>query len=84
MQNTPGTSNRNIWCFLFCRRRNVIYYDEVEVSSVVAQKHFKAAIQARNREMVDRSDLVICYIQRRSGGAYQSVKYAIKRGMVPL
>ncbi len=56
------------------------YYDEVEVSSAAAQRHFKSAIQVRNREMVDRSDLVICCIQHRSGGAYQSVQYAMKQG----
>ncbi len=56
------------------------YYDEVEVSSAATQRHFKSAIQVRNREMVDRSDLVICCIQHRSGGAYQSVQYAMKQG----
>ncbi len=55
-------------------------YDEIEVSSAAAHGHFKAAIQARNREMVDRSDLVVCCIQHQSGGAYQSVQYAIKQG----
>ncbi len=56
------------------------YYDEVEVSVAAAQRHFKSAIQVRNREMVDRSDLVVCCIQHRSGGAYQSVQYAMKKG----
>ncbi len=56
------------------------YYDEIEVSSAAAQGHFKAAIQTRNREMIDRSDLVICCIQHRNGGAYQSVQYALKQG----
>ncbi len=56
------------------------YYDEVEVSSIAAQRHFKSAIQVRNREMVDRSDLVICCIQHQSGGAYKSVQYAMKQG----
>ncbi len=55
-------------------------YDEIEVSSAAAQGHFKAATQARNREMVDRSDLVVCCIQHQSGGAYHSVQYAIKQG----
>ena len=41
-------------------------------------KHFKAAIQVRNREIIDRSDMVICYITHKSGGAYQSVQYAEK------
>lgn len=56
------------------------YYDEVEVSGAAVQGHFKAAIQTRNREMIDRSDLVLCCIQHRSGGAYRSVQYAVKHG----
>lgn len=54
------------------------YYDEIEISETAESKHFKAAIQARNREIVDRSDLVICYITHKSGGAYLTVQYAEK------
>ncbi|MBQ7990354.1 MAG: hypothetical protein IJ251_04825 [Oscillospiraceae bacterium] len=42
--------------------------------------HPKSAIQVRNRSIVDRSDLVICCIQHKSGGAYQTVQYAKKQG----
>ena len=30
--------------------------------------------------MVDRSDLVICYIDHQSGGAFQTMQYVLKRG----
>ena len=43
------------------------YYDEIEICQDAAGGHYKAAIQARNREMVDRSDLVVCYIEHNSG-----------------
>ena len=33
------------------------YYDEIEICQDAAGGHYKAAIQVRNREMVDRSDL---------------------------
>ncbi len=56
------------------------YYDEIEVSETAASKHFKAAFQERNRDMVDRSDMAICYVTRKSGGAYQSMRYAEKQG----
>lgn len=52
------------------------YYDEIEVCQAAAGGHFKSAIQTRNREMVDRSDLVICCIERNKGGAYQTMQYA--------
>lgn len=55
------------------------YYDEIEVCEESANAHFKGAIQKRNRAMVDRSDLVVVYIERESGGAYQTMKYAVSQ-----
>ena len=55
------------------------YYDEIEVFDSVG-KHFKAAFQARNRNMVDRADLVVFYVERNEGGAYQTMRYAIQQG----
>ena len=55
------------------------YYDAVEVSQNAAGAHPKGAMQIRNREMVDRSDLVIFCVERSSGGAYQTMKYAVKQ-----
>ena len=56
------------------------YYDEIEVCEAAAGSHYKNAHQTRNRAMVDRSDLIVFYIQRGSGGAWQTMKYAQKRG----
>lgn len=47
------------------------YYDEIEISS--SGRHFKGAHQARNREMVDRSRLVVFCVQHESGGAWQTM-----------
>lgn len=55
------------------------YYDNVEIMED-KDTHFKAAIQKRNREMVDRSDLCVFYVDHNSGGAYQTMKYAEKQG----
>lgn len=52
------------------------YYDNVEVCIDSANAHPKAAIQIRNRYMVDRSNLVVFFVERNSGGAYQTMKYA--------
>lgn len=57
------------------------YYDNVELCSKSANSHFKSAIQIRNQSMIDRSDLVICCIQRNKGGAYKSVQYAKRKGV---
>ena len=52
------------------------YYDEIELCSAAAGSHPKGAIQIRNRQMVDRSDLVVFYVDHSSCGAYQTLRYA--------
>ena len=54
------------------------YYDEIEIYSQQNKCHYKSAFQKRNRSMVDRSDLVVFYVRREEGGAYQTLKYAEK------
>lgn len=54
------------------------YYTEVEICEQAAAAHFRAAIQIRNKAMVDRSDLVVCCIEHNSGGAYKTIEYAKK------
>lgn len=56
------------------------YYTDIEISHAASVAHPKSAIQIRNREMIDRADLVICYIERENGGAWQTVQFAIKQG----
>ena len=56
------------------------YYSGIEISYAASKAHPKAAIQIRNREMVDRADLIICYIENKEGGAWQTVKYAMEQG----
>ena len=58
------------------------YYDEIEVCEAAAGSHYKNAHQTRNRAMVDRSDLVVFCIQRESGGAWQTMKYTKKQGIL--
>lgn len=55
------------------------YYDEIEICEASSQSHFKSAIQVRNRNMIDRSDLVVCLVERNSGGAYSALQYARKK-----
>lgn len=56
------------------------YYSEIEVSNAASVAHPKSAFQIRNREMVDRADLVLCYVERPTDGAYQIIQYAYKQG----
>ena len=52
------------------------YYTDVEISYAASMAHPKSAIQIRNREMVDRADLIICYVEEKRGGAWQTIQYA--------
>lgn len=56
------------------------YYDTIEVCSVSANKHFKIAHRIRNQFMIERSDLVIFNVKHSSGGAYQTMNYATRKG----
>lgn len=55
------------------------YYNEVEICSASADVHPKSAIQVRNQKMVDQSDLVVYWVQRKYGGAYKTMLYAEKQ-----
>ncbi len=55
------------------------YYDEIEIFGS-ASSHYKSAFQARNRNMVGRSHLVVFFVERKEGGAYQTMRYAIQQG----
>ena len=57
------------------------YYDEIEISETAAECHYKNAHQTRNRAMIDRSHLAVFCVQHKSGGAWQTMKYATKQGI---
>lgn len=54
------------------------YYDEIEVCEESSLGHYKNAYIIRNQCMIDRSDMVVIYVQHPYGGAYQTMKYAQK------
>lgn len=54
------------------------FYDSIEICEASSDQNFKYAITARNRDMIDRSDMVVVYVKNQSGGAYQSLRYAEK------
>ncbi len=65
------------------------YYDSVEICEAGA--HFNNAFKARNYAMIDRSDLVICYVKesgrkenarKGTSGAYEAMRYARKKGVL--
>lgn len=55
------------------------YYDEIVIPEELFGVHYKSAIKKRNEWLVDRSDLLISYIEREKGGAYQCLRYGCKQ-----
>ncbi len=56
------------------------YYDGIIIPESVYGVHPKSAITVKNKWMVDRSQLVIVYVERDKGGACLAGKYAEKAG----
>ena len=53
-------------------------YDDVIIPPEIIGFHYKSAIKARNRWMIDNSDVVLVYTVRNYGGAYETYRYAKK------
>lgn len=43
---------------------------------VLAERYYQGCMHVRDRFMVDNSDTVVCYLRKKSGGTYYTVKYA--------
>lgn len=56
------------------------YYDNVEIDGESSGSYYKAAIKIRNQHMIDRSQLLICYVEHNKVGAYTAMKNAEKLG----
>lgn len=54
------------------------YYDEI-IFPISYKTHFKRAILERNKWIVENSELLICYVETSSGGAYTCMEYAKKK-----
>lgn len=51
-------------------------YDDIIIPDELAFEHYKSAITKRNRWMIDNSDVVIVYVIRNHGRAYDAMRYA--------
>ena len=47
----------------------------------LAEHYYRGCMQRRNRYMVDRSSVCICYLAQDTGGTAYTVQYARKRGL---
>ena len=56
-------------------------YDEIHIPDEIRSLHYKAAIPARNRWLVERSQYLIAYVAHSSGGAAKTLECARERGL---
>ena len=54
-------------------------YDDILVPMELMGVHYKGAIKKRNQWMLDRSDVLLAFVYREFGGAYETLQYAKKR-----
>ena len=54
------------------------FYDEI-IYPEIEKAPLKFAITYRNKWMVEKSDLVVAYVDREHGGAYQTYKHAQRK-----
>lgn len=59
-------------------------FDEVIYPEGFEKYHFKAAIPARNRYLLDRSAYALCYVTHDWGGAAKTYRQAVKKGLTTI
>ena len=83
-QKAFGSENSELILVLPYPRRDIEFYEQyyntVAIPDGISKVHPKQAIIKRNRWMIARCDLLICYAERESGGASTALKYAQRLG----
>lgn len=59
-------------------------YDDIIIPTELDGLHPKQILTKRNQWMIDQCDVVVGYVYRNFGGAYNSIKYAEKKGKTVL
>ena len=67
----------------FSEKNKILYNGIIEKCDeviVMEREYTKGCMFARDRYLVDNSDLLVCFLRKRSGGTYYTVNYAKKTG----
>lgn len=75
----PQIKNYLIIPYLSFNVFNSKLFDEIIYPDGFEKYHFKAAIPARNRYMIDNAAFAICYVNHGWGGAAKSFERAVKK-----
>lgn len=77
----PKIRNYLIIPYLTFSIREQKYFDEIIYPDGFEKYHFKAAIPARNKYLIDNASYALCYVTHSWGGAAQTYQNALKRGL---
>lgn len=77
----PQISNHLVIPYLTFTIREEKYFDSIIYPEGFEKYHFKAAIPARNKYLVDNSSYALCYVTHSWGGAAKTLERAVKKGL---
>jgi len=77
----PQISNYLVIPYLTFTIAEEKYFDSIVYPEGFEKYHFKAAIPARNKYLIDNSAYALCYVTHGWGGAAQTYERAVKKGL---
>ena len=55
--------------------------EQADKVTYLSEHYYNGCMQARNRNLVDRSQCCICYLNQETGGTAYTVNYAVQKGL---
>ena len=74
----PCSTQSERWRAADCERYERMVYNADDIH-VLSQYYYEGCMQVRNRFMVDRSSLCLCYLTHSRGGTMSTVAYAMQQ-----
>ena len=63
----------------FRQKEKFRQYNQIQICPDSVVMPYREAFFTRNRNMIDRSDTIICYLHSKSGGTFRAADYAVSR-----
>ncbi|MCL2884509.1 MAG: DUF1273 domain-containing protein, partial [Oscillospiraceae bacterium] len=65
-------SDQNLYDHILKKANEIVY---------ISEHYYSGCMQARNRALVDHSDICVCYLTKPAGGTAYTVRYAKQKGL---
>ena len=76
----PCREQANSWSYINRQTYNDLL-TQAESVNYVSEHYTRFCMQLRNRELVDRSSVCVCFMEKNTGGTAYTVNYAMKKGL---